>query len=645
MKRRAFLQNSLASAGTLLIPASAAPAASPAASGAAPSSAGLGKMTLKALSTDLLVVGGGMAGVCAALAAARNGTKVILVQDRSVLGGNASSEIKMHIVGADCSNGRPGRRESGLLEELRLEDAVRNPQRCYPLWDLLLYEKVKAEPNITLLLDTDCVGCAVSETGGTRRITTARVVRNMTEEAFDITATYFADCSGDSRLAMEAGADFTVGREDKLAYLEDLARDDADKQTLGSTILFTAKQHDQPMPFIRPDWVRKFDKSHFKFRTIASYGFGYWWAEWGGQIDTLKDNDEIRHELLRVILGIWDYIKNSGEHPNSANWALDWIGAIPGKRETRRLFGDHILTQDELQEGAVFPDAVAYGGWPIDLHEPSGIDITDRKASRAVRLKHLYTIPLRSLYSRNVSNLLMAGRNISASHVAFGSTRVMGTCAVIGQAVGTAAAHGVAHLRQHRKVLPNKALAEPVHCRAIQQMLLRDDAFVPSLRNEDSGDLARDARVTASSVHEGAGGPDVVLDGHTREMKADWGPWADEKPHAWTSATLPAWLQLDWSGARAIREVHLTFDSGFERLLVLTCADGLTKRTIRGAQPELVRDYSLLLDGKVVASVQGNFLRKRIHRFDTPLRGRQLRLRIDATNGESVARVFEVRAY
>lgn len=642
MKRRDFLQNTFASAGSLLL---AAPAAAQKPDAPATAPAPLGHATVKSLTTDLLIIGGGMAGVCAALAAARNGSKVILVQDRSVLGGNASSEVKMHIVGADCSGSRPGSRETGLLEELRLEDAARNPQRCYSLWDLLLYEKIRAESNITLLLDTDCIGCTVAADGGTRRITSARVNRNMTEEVFDITATYYADCSGDSRLALESGAEFTVGREDKLTYLEDLARDEADAQTLGSTILFTAKKHDQPMPFIRPDWVRKFEKKDFAFKGIRGYSNGYWWAEWGGQLNTIKDNDAIRHELYRVILGIWDYIKNSGDHPDSANYALDWVGNIPGKRESRRIFGDHILTQDDLQEGKLFPDAVAYGGWPIDLHEPSGIDITSHKASRAVGLKQLYTIPLRSLYSRNVANLFMAGRNISASHVAFGSTRVMATCSIIGQALGTAAAQGIAHRVAHGQAPTNKELAGPTHCRAIQQTLLKDDAFIPGLRNEHEADLARKAQITASSVAPEAGGPAVVIDGITRELKAKWGPWADEKPHAWTSADLPAWIELAWAEARAIKEVHLTFDSGLDRMLMLTTSETLTRLMVRAPQPELVRDYSVLLDGKVIATVRGNFLRKRVHRLATPVNGSRLRVQIDATNGAAVARVFEIRAY
>ena len=402
-------------------------------------------MTSHELHTDFVVVGGGLAGVCAALAAARNGRRVVLIQDRSVLGGNASSEIKMHAVGADFHGRRPGARETGLIEEFRLEDAARNPHRSYSQWDLLLYEKVTAEPNITLLLDTDCTGCTtVTLPSGQRRITAVSAVRQSTEDTFTIHADTFADCSGDGRLGFEAGADFTIGRESRAAYGESLARDVADAHTLGSSILFTARQHATPQPFIAPSWVRPFKKHEFKHRPVKGYEYGYWWSEWGGQLDTLKDNAAIRHELLRIALGIWNYIKNSGEHPDSANWALDWVGAIPGKRETRRFLGPHVLRQQDIAGGAQFADAVAYGGWWLDLHPPSGVDAVDEEPCVQHHFPHLYTIPLRSLHSRNVANLFFAGRDISATHVAFASTRVMATCAVMGQAIGTAAAPGTA---------------------------------------------------------------------------------------------------------------------------------------------------------------------------------------------------------
>ena len=290
------------------------------------------------LSGDLLVAGGGMAGVCAAVAAARLGTKIVLVQDRSRLGGNSSSEVKMHIVGADMHGSRPGWREGGLLEEFRLDDAVQNPQRSREMWDLLLYDKVVSEPNITLLLDTAC--CAAEVSGG--RITRVLARSDKRETLYRITAGLFADCTGDCRLGLEAGAEMRIGREGKSEFGESLALDNADQQTLGSTILFTARDLGKPMPFKAPKWARKVEKGMLKFRGIRSWEYGYWWIEWGGDRDTIRDESVIRAELLSIALGVWDYIKNSGEHPSSANWALDWLGMVPGKRGSRRLLGDHI---------------------------------------------------------------------------------------------------------------------------------------------------------------------------------------------------------------------------------------------------------------------------------------------------------------
>lgn len=595
-------------------------------------------MTHQLLSADLVVVGGGLSGVCAAIGAARNGAKVVLLQDRSILGGNASSEVKMHVVGADCHGSRPGARESGIIEELKLEDAARNPHRSYSQWDLLLYEKVVGEPNITLLLDTDCIGCEVATVDGQRRISAVNAVRNSTEDTFAITGAFFADCSGDGRLGIEAGADFTVGREARSDYGERLALAVADRHTLGSSILFTARRHETPQAFVAPSWVRQFKKGEFVHRPIKSYEYGYWWSEWGGQLDTLKDNAAIRHELLRIALGIWDYIKNSGEHADSANWALDWVGAIPAKRESRRFLGSHVLTQQDIEGGKVFADQVAYGGWWLDLHPPSGVDAVNEPPCVQHDFPHLYTIPLGCLHSRNVANLFMGGRIISATHVAFASTRVMGTCAVVGQAIGTAAA-----LALPRRGESIAAIYRGADLARLQQTLLKDDAFLPGLRNGTPGDEALVARVTASS-ETADGSARHVIDGVTRELFPHLGLWADGGKHRWESMALPAWIELTWKQPQTITEIHLTFDSGFQRELIMSPSDATTRKTIRGPQPELVRDYEVLLDGVAVASVTGNVLRKRVHRLPQPVSVSRLRVHVKTTNGASGARIFEIRA-
>ena len=588
------------------------------------------------LAADFCVVGGGLAGVCAALAAARNGARVILVQNRSVLGGNASSEIRMHVVGADDHGQRKGAREAGLIEELRLEDSVRNPQRSYPMWDLFLYEKVVAEVRITLLLDTECVGCEVE--GG--RIAKVFALRNSTDDGFEITARYFADCSGDGKLGFEAGAEFRHGRESQEEFGESLAVETGDRQTLGSSILFMGRQYDRPQPFVAPPWIRRFQKGDFVHRPVYGYEYGFWWAEWGGHLDTIKDNPAIRHELLRVVLGVWDYIKNSGAHPDSENWALDWIGALPGKRESRRFVGEIMLTQQMLEEGTLFPDSVAYGGWSLDLHPPEGVDAPDLQPCVQTALPHLYSIPLRALSSRNIANLFFAGRNISATHVAFASTRVMATCAVMGQAIGTAAAVGALQPVPP----PVSGLAGSPFIGTIQSRLLKDDAFLPGLHNEDGADLARPARVSVSSQKDDSPG-NSVLDGVTRVLPSHLGTWADGRTHRWESLSLPAWIELELPEAAAIGEIHLTFDSGFERELMLTASDGMNRKMIRGPQPETVSDYTLTLDGKPLLEVCGNYQRKRVHRLPAPVVGRTLRLAVSATHGLPAARLFEIRIY
>ncbi|MBE7498944.1 MAG: FAD-dependent oxidoreductase [Verrucomicrobiales bacterium] len=338
----------------------------------------------------------------------------------------------MHIVGADCHGGRPGWREGGLIEEFRLEDAVNNPQRSFEFWDLLLYDKVLSEPNITLVLDT-VLYAAETENGLIRRVL-ARC--DKTEHLYRVTARLFLDCTGDSRLALEAGAETRWGREPKSEFNESLAPVIGDRQTLGSSILFTARDYGRPMPFRPPKWARPVTKEMLKFRSVGSWEYGYWWIEWGGQLDTIRDNERIRFELLAIVLGVWDYIKNSGDLPSSAPWAMDWIGALPGKRENRRVIGDYLLTQHDLEGRNGEPvDAVAIGGWPLTIPQRFRRVAEPRSALHAVGLQHPPPLPLR----RSVTNLFMAGRNISASHVAFSSTRVMATCSVLGQAAGTAA--------------------------------------------------------------------------------------------------------------------------------------------------------------------------------------------------------------
>lgn len=619
----------------------------------------IGKMLEEhSIHCDVLVAGGGPAGVPCALAAARSGAKVVLCQDRPVLGGNASSEVRMHIVGADASGSRGAAlsveaREGGIIEEVRLDASVHNPQRSASMLDLILYDKCRSEPNLTLLLNTAVVGAEKDSAG---RITTAIAERQSTEDRFRIDAEVFVDCTGDGRLGVEAGALFRRGRESKDEYGESMAQDQADSHALGSTILFTARKHDRPMPFVAPHWVRKFTEHDLRNRSHANggidngLGYGYWWCEWGGTLDTVKDNESIRDELLAIVLGIWDHVKNDGDH-GAANWALEWFGFLPGKRESRRFLGQHLLTEADVLEPRAHADAIAYGGWPIDTHPPEGVDAPDEPACKAHHVPHLYDIPLRACVSRNVPNLMFAGRNISATHIAFASTRVMATCAVVGQGVGTAAAHAV-----ERKLSPAELADNEQAMRSIQRRLLRDDAFLVGRLNSDENDLARAASVAASS--ETADGPAInVLTGQTRAVHGPDGvtpDLANPGTHRWMSdpaAGVPAWLELSWGQPIRPREVRLVFDTGMHRTLTQTHCDAYAERMQWGrAQEETVRQYTLAgrLGGgawRDLADVDDNHQRLRVHPLAEATEIDALRITVHATHGLDHARIVEVRVY
>ena len=622
------------------------------------------------LSCDILVAGGGAAGVPCALAAARCGANVILCQDRPVLGGNASGEVRMHVVGANGTGSfdrgselETEAREGGIIEEIRLENCVRNPQRSASIFDLILYDKCRIEPNLTLLLNTTVT--AVEKIGD--RIQLAIAERQSTEDRFNIRAKVFIDCTGDGRLGVEAGAAFMEGRESREPFGESLALADADQHRLGSTILLQARRHDRAMPFVAPDWARRFSKQDLRLRLYAcpgeeepSHEYGYWWAEWGGNLDTIKDNETIRDQLLAVALGIWDHVKNGppedpaaeNEDPlHTANWALDWIGFLPGKRESRRFIGQHVLTEQDVLESREFRDAIAYGGWSLDLHPPQGVDAPDEEPCVQHPVPHLYDIPLSCCVARDVANLMFAGRNLSATHVAFSSTRVMATCAVVGQGVGTAAAHAVANGISVARLASDETAIEN-----IQQLLLQHDAFLIGRWNGDSNDVATLATISASS--EQPGGEAInVISGVTRAVHGDRGVPESRRvagTHRWMSdpaAGLPTWLQLEWDEPVVVREVQFIFDTGLHRHLTLSHHDGYTSRMHWGQpQPETVRDYSIDIhnsDGgdqwNTIVEVVGNFQRQRRHCLSSSQVVRRMRVCVAKTNGLDHVRIVEVR--
>ncbi len=411
-------------------------------------------------STDLCVVGGGMAGLCCAIAAARHGIQVVLIHDRPVLGGNASSEIRMWIGGCHGKDNR----ETGIIEEIMLENFSQNPSLKYPLWDSVLYQKAMAEENLTLLLNSSCLDCTMNG----NRIERVKAWQSNAETFHIVAATYFADCSGDSILSTLSGAEFMYGREAKADFAETIPPDEADKKTMGMSCLFQIRETDHKVDFTPPDCAYQYETDAdlpYKDHDINN---NFWWIEVGGEWDCIHDSDRCREELLKICYGVWDHMKNYGDH-GAENWELEWIGFLPGKRESRRYVGKYIVTQNDVEAGGHFDDIVAYAGWSMDDHFPAGFYYKDGYPTIFHPAPTPWCLPLRCMISSNIENLCFAGRNISVTHTTLSSSRVMATCAILGQALGTAVAQAI----QSKTDLAN------VNIKQLQQTLMDDDCYIP----------------------------------------------------------------------------------------------------------------------------------------------------------------------
>lgn len=582
---------------------------------------------IESIRADFCVVGGGLAGLCAAIAAARHGARTVLMQERPMLGGNASSEIRMWVCGAQA----PFCRETGLIEELLLENYFRNPGKNYSVWDSVLLGAAWAEPNLTLLLNCSCFdgetddGRLLSVTGW--QTTTQRFVR--------VQADLFADCSGDSVLAPIAGAETRTGREGRNETGEPIAPPIADRRTMGMSCLLQARECADEQPFTPPDWAEKLTAADFAHRLphLRSDAENFWYLELGGEDDCIADTERVRDALLRLAYGVWDFLKNDpSQRDKHRNFALDWVGVLPGKRESRRYVGDYVLTQQDVEAGGRFDDLVAYGGWPMDDHDPAGFR-TAAPPNRNWPVPDTYGIPYRCLYARNVANLFCAGRNISVTHAAMSSTRVMATCALLGQAVGTAAALA-AQLRTTPRGVYERHLA------ALQRALLDDDCWLPGLVRPVSpltraAALASDMRC-AERLRSGV---DRDLPG---EEHAAYGPPGCSAVYRFAA---PAEVAL----------VRLTLDSDLNRLTLPAREAALNRPMWHNALPgrapshppqTLLRDLDLVCvrpDGtERVIEVRDN--RKRLVRLPVGERLTAVRLVLRRTWGAAQCNVFAFEA-
>ena len=388
-------------------------------------------------SYDFVVVGGGVSGMCAAVSAARLGCRVALVHDREILGGNNSSEVRVHLGGEIELEPYPAL--GGTIKEWgHTKKGNAGPAANYE--DAKKMAFVAAESGVELL-----AGYRASEvdtSGGVIRAVVARPVRG--GDAIRLEAPLFADCTGDGTVGCLAGADYHYGREGREVYGEPSAPEQSDNQVLGLSVQWNSRDVGEPCGF--PDFRYGIEFSDESVRRVKK---GEWTWETGMFSDMILGAEQIRDYALMVIYSNWAFLKNHASDASAFETrALDWVGYIAGKRESRRLLGDVVLTENDVVEGRVYPDASATSSWSIDLHypDPENEKYFPGKTFLAVCVQtpvDYYPIPYRCLYSRNVGNLFMAGRDISVSHIALGTTRVMRTCAMEGEVVGMAASIAV----------------------------------------------------------------------------------------------------------------------------------------------------------------------------------------------------------
>lgn len=568
---------------------------------------------------DICVIGGGLAGMCAAVAAARRGCRVILVHDRPVLGGNCSSEIRMWPLGASGNN----RRETGIFEEIVLNNCYRNPMRTYPLWDSVLFETVRFQDGLESLLNCSVYDAVMHDD----RITAVRAWQLTTYKQHYIEADIFIDCSGDSILAGLTGAEFRHGREARGMYGEDAAPVEADSRTMGNSCLIQARETECRIEYKAPDWARRLpDEAALENRrhSFSNFRENYWWMELGGERNTIDDSEEIRDDLLALSFGVWDHIKNYGDH-GAENWELDWAGFLPGKRESRRYVGDHILTQNEVQAGGKFEDIIAYGGWKIDNHPPKGFDHCGEPTTY-YPCPSPFGIPYGCIYSVNIDNLMFAGRNISATHAAMAASRVMATCAMLGQAAGTAACIAV-----RRNISPRKVSG---YIGELQQHLMDDDCWLPGLARHISEKCKNAELITAcenkENLRSGVDRPtdDTGDNGCYIELGSD--------------------VTYSFKAPEFIDEVRIIFDSD------------LNRSTVRGGVPSvrdcpticnrplnmepftfpdtMTKSFEIIADGEVVCKVDDNH--QRLVRIPVNRLVNKLTLRPLSTFGAEKSHVF-----
>ncbi len=582
---------------------------------------------------DFVVVGGGIAGLCTAVAAARHGVHTALVQNRAMLGGNASSEMRVHVNGAGRDGGFQNAIESGLVLEFLMANKNVNPQSSYHVFDNVLWEKAMFQENLELFLNTNMISAKTENS----KITEITAIQSTTETEFTFCGKYFSDNTGDGTLAYLAGADYTIGHEARATYNEYLAPEEANSHVMGSSVLFSMKDIGKKTPFKRPFWAYEYTKEMLGKRAIPELTHGYWWIELDGEI---KETEDIRNELLKYVYGVFDYIKNSGEFPEeeTENLVIDWVSSIAGKRESRRIYGDYMLNQNDIDNSVRFDDAIAYGGWTMDDHSVGGIKSINPQDMGTIwhPIKDIYTIPYRCIYSRNIDNLYMSGRCFSASHMAMSSSRVMATGAIVGQAAGTAVSIALRENITPREV--SKYIKE------LQQTLIKDDCYIPGIVVDDNANLVcKDTcKITASSC---------IAGGEPTNINGDYARRVGDEQNAWISDVMSKdgeWIEINFPEEITPQDILLRFDPDFSMTMIPTQSSRKKEKQAEHMPPQLVRNYSLVFmrNGSVVEQIDvaDNFQRVNKHSISN-ISCDTVKVLVKATYGDMHARIFDVRLY
>jgi hypothetical protein len=596
---------------------------------------------------DVVVAGGGPAGISDALASARMGKETALIQNRAVLGGNLSVEAGIRFSGAARSH--LGCRETGIAEEI-----LRTRDHFDISWSDACALLVRHQENLSVFMEEEIINVELGESFNIASFITQNVKTNTRQEYI---GNIFIDCTGDGWPGYYSGAKYRYGRETSFEYGEEDAPACGDTITMSGSLIengtlsfFLEMQEDKNF-FDLPEWVEKLPQEKKLGRTAESRqdnitdardaiidGIqGYWWVELPGTYDELWEGEIARYQMIKMSFSIFDFFKNSwSQKAESLCYTLKRIPLFLAKRESRRFIGDYVLTENDCKEGKVFADAISYGGFPIDIHHPEGIFSGEEGPHQCFLHVPIYTIPYRCLYSKNIPNLFFAGRNISATHCAMGSVRVQATTSTLGQAAGTAAA-----LCCDYEISPKELGTHYIS--NVQQILVKNDQYIPGVENKYKKDIAQKARVNASSVSSCECfskkpvqcGPENIINGFTRIIDQDHYQWVSDP-----DSKMPQWIELTFAQPVLCSSIHITFETDLSNLAQIQSGPIVPSPCVISYGTFFYHNEDCLY--KCIND--NNYLRKKIYSF-LRIRIDRIRLTVYETGGNPSARINEIRLY